>query len=231
MSCVTEYTFVVLKTWKPKSQKLIHTNWSSCGFLGGSAVTRPPTGGVDSILGSGRSPREGKGNHSSTLIGDIHGQGSLVGYSSWSSKKPDTTERINNNNHLRVNRAYSGNWDKRQGVKTASLKQPWWENCCGPLALCFFSSFFVVGGEITGLGTRNWSITMVLLFPVFLMRHKDTKSPGRPGTTSDWFGCRASCLVYVSERWVGLGVGGLEKMQPIQAMEPNIEKTTGSLRF
>ena len=61
-SCVTERTFVVLKIWKPMSQKLIHTNWSSCGFLGGSAVKNPPAGDVDSIPGSWRSPRERKGN-------------------------------------------------------------------------------------------------------------------------------------------------------------------------
>ena len=73
------------------------------GFPGGSVVKNLPAnaGGVDSIPGSRRSPGEGNGNpfqYGNFLPGKFHGQRSLVGYSPWSHKEQDTTERINNNN-------------------------------------------------------------------------------------------------------------------------------------
>ena len=47
-----------------------------------------------SILGLGRSPREGNGDilHPVFLPGESHGQRSLVGYSPWDPKDSDTTE-------------------------------------------------------------------------------------------------------------------------------------------
>ena len=38
--------------------------------------------------------------HSSTLAGKSHGRRSLVGYSPWSHKKSDTTERLHFHFHL-----------------------------------------------------------------------------------------------------------------------------------
>ena len=91
----------------------------------------------------------------------------------------------------------------------------------------------MAGGGIPGLGTRNRSITTVLLFQVFLMRHKDIKSPGGPGPTRGLMRLQGklSCVCF-PERCVGVGVGGLERMQPIQAeLEPDIEETMGSMDF
>ena len=59
------------------------------GFPGGSLVKNSPSnaGVMGSILGSGGSPGEGNGNHSSILPGKSHGQRSLMGYSPWSCKR------------------------------------------------------------------------------------------------------------------------------------------------
>ena len=46
------------------------------------------------IPGSGRSPGEGNGNPLQYLLGESHGQRSLVGYSPRCRKESDTTERL-----------------------------------------------------------------------------------------------------------------------------------------
>ena len=45
-----------------------------------------------SILGSGRCPGQGNGNHSTILSWESRGQRSLAGYSPWGCKELDTTE-------------------------------------------------------------------------------------------------------------------------------------------
>ena len=70
------------------------------GFPCGSVVKNPPAnpGDIGSILGSGRSPREGNGNllqHS--CLEKPHGQRSLAGNSLWGRKELDMTEQLNNN--------------------------------------------------------------------------------------------------------------------------------------
>ena len=52
-------------------------------------------GDLGSILGLGRSPVEGHGNPLQYFLsGKFHGQRSLAGYSPWSSKELDMTERL-----------------------------------------------------------------------------------------------------------------------------------------
>ena len=65
-------------------------------FLGGPAGKEFAcnAGDLGSIPGSGTSPGEGNGNHSSFLPGEFHGQRSLAGYSPWGCKESDTTERL-----------------------------------------------------------------------------------------------------------------------------------------
>ena len=69
------------------------------GFSGGSDGKESSynTGDLDSIPGSGRSPGEGNGNTPVFLPGEFHGQRSLVDYSPWDHKEPDTTERLERN--------------------------------------------------------------------------------------------------------------------------------------
>ena len=65
------------------------------GFPGGSVIKNPPAnaGDVGSIPGLGRSPGEGNGNPLQHYCPEkSHGQRSLVGYSLWGRKEPDTTE-------------------------------------------------------------------------------------------------------------------------------------------
>ena len=63
----------------------------------------------------------------------------------------------------------------------------------------------MAGGGIPGLGTRNRSIAMVLLFQVFLMRHKDIKSPGGPGPTRGlmWLQGKLSYMLPREMSWGG----------------------------
>ena len=63
------------------------------GFPGGSVVNNPPAnaGDVSLIPGSRRSPGEGNGTPV-FLPGKSHGHRSLVGYSPWGHKEPDTTQ-------------------------------------------------------------------------------------------------------------------------------------------
>ena len=63
-------------------------------FPGGSEVRASACNAGDpgSIPGSGRSPGEGNGNP--LLPRKFHGWRSLVGYSPWSHKKLDVTERL-----------------------------------------------------------------------------------------------------------------------------------------
>ena len=67
-------------------------------FPGGSVVKNPPAkawdaGDESSILGWGKSPREGKGNPTPVFLsGESHGQKSLVGYSPWGHKELDMTK-------------------------------------------------------------------------------------------------------------------------------------------
>ena len=56
---------------------------------------------VGSIPGSGRSPRVGKWQPSPVFLpGESHGQRSLVGYSPWSCRGLDTTERLSTRTHM-----------------------------------------------------------------------------------------------------------------------------------
>ena len=52
-------------------------------------------------LGQGDPLEKEMATHSSILAWEIHGQRSLVGYSSWSHKKSDATELLNNNSNDR----------------------------------------------------------------------------------------------------------------------------------
>ena len=74
-------------------------------FPGGSVVENSPAnaGDMGLIPGSRRSPGEGNGNpfqYGNLLPGKSHGQRSLVGYSPWSHKEQDTTERISTAQHI-----------------------------------------------------------------------------------------------------------------------------------
>ena len=67
------------------------------GFLGGTVVENPPARTGDArdsglIPESGRSP--GIGTCSGLLVGEFHGQRSLVGYSPWVHKESDMTEHL-----------------------------------------------------------------------------------------------------------------------------------------
>ena len=71
------------------------THKQNLGFFPHGSDGKEPTckeGDTGSIPGSGRSPGEGTGYHSSILSGEFHGQKSLAGYSPWSRKESDTTE-------------------------------------------------------------------------------------------------------------------------------------------
>ena len=62
-----------------------------------SSVGRESTynaGDPGSIPGLERSPGEGNGNPLQFLPGESHGQRSLAGYSPWSHKESDTSERL-----------------------------------------------------------------------------------------------------------------------------------------
>ena len=63
------------------------------GFPGGSAVKNLPAnvGDVGSIPGLGRSPRRKWQPSLVFLPGELHGQGSLAGYSPWGRKESDRT--------------------------------------------------------------------------------------------------------------------------------------------
>ena len=50
---------------------------------------------------------------------DGKAQGSLVGFSPWSRKQLDTTQQLNDNNHLLLNKEYS---------KIQALEIPCWSN-------------------------------------------------------------------------------------------------------
>ena len=62
-------------------------------------VKNPPTNARDAgdtglILGLGRSPGGGSGQHTLVILpGKAHGQRSVVGYSPWDCKESDMTER------------------------------------------------------------------------------------------------------------------------------------------
>ena len=67
------------------------------GFLGGSVVKNLPANAGDTglIPGSGISPGGGNGNPLQySCLENLHGQRSLVGYSSWCHKESDMTERL-----------------------------------------------------------------------------------------------------------------------------------------
>ena len=57
-------------------------------------VKNPPANAEDvsSVPELGRCPAEGNGNHSNILLGESHGQKSLVGCSPWGHKRLDVTE-------------------------------------------------------------------------------------------------------------------------------------------
>ena len=58
-------------------------------------------GDMDSIPASGRFPLEkGMATHSSVLAWKIHGKRSLAGYSPWSCKESDMTERLSMHVHV-----------------------------------------------------------------------------------------------------------------------------------
>ena len=63
------------------------------GFPGGSDGKESAcnAGDLGLIPGPGRSSEEGNGS----LLGESHGQRSLVGYSPWAHKESNTTERLN----------------------------------------------------------------------------------------------------------------------------------------
>ena len=66
------------------------------GFSGGSdgKESACSAGDLDSIPLSGRSPGEGNGTYSSILLGEFHGERSLVGYNPWAHKESDTIEKL-----------------------------------------------------------------------------------------------------------------------------------------
>ena len=69
---------------------------NTCCFPGGSEgkVSAYNVGDLSSIPGSGRSLERKRQPTSVLLPGKSHGQRSLVGYSPWGRKEPDTTERL-----------------------------------------------------------------------------------------------------------------------------------------
>ena len=75
------------------------------GFPGGSVVKSLPTNAEDegSVLGPGRSPREGNGTPLQySCLENPHGWRSLVGYSPWGCKELDMTEQLNH--HIKKNK-------------------------------------------------------------------------------------------------------------------------------
>ena len=82
----------------------------NCFYPGGSGGKEPAcdTGDEGSISGLGRFPGEGNGNPLQQLLGEIHGQRSLAGYSLRSHKELDMTERLTlTHTHL---------WDRHKKV-------------------------------------------------------------------------------------------------------------------
>ena len=80
--------FIYFEYWLPGSSE----DFSSSSDSKESACH---VGDVDSIPGSGRSPGEGNGNPLYySCLENPHGQRSLVDYSLWGCKEPDTTERL-----------------------------------------------------------------------------------------------------------------------------------------
>ena len=75
VQCICIYTYG-LPTWLSSKE-------SACS-----------AGDGGSVPGSGRSPGEGNGNHSSIVAWKSHEQRSLEGYSPWGRKKLDTTEQL-----------------------------------------------------------------------------------------------------------------------------------------
>ena len=64
-------------------------------------VKNPPANAGDgSIPGLGRLPEKGMATHSSVLAWEIHGKRSLVGYRPWGCKEPDTTQQLDNLQHI-----------------------------------------------------------------------------------------------------------------------------------
>ena len=74
-------------------EDVLHTYGTSLGFPPGSEVKASACNAGDpgSIPGSGRSPGEGNGNPV-FLLGEFHGQKSLVGYRLRGHKETDMTE-------------------------------------------------------------------------------------------------------------------------------------------
>ena len=78
---------------------LLKYSWFG-GSQGDGVVKNPPTNARDAgdtglILGSGRSPGGGSGQHTLVILpGKTHGQRSLAGYSPWDGKESDKTERL-----------------------------------------------------------------------------------------------------------------------------------------
>ena len=69
----------------------------SLGFPGGSDGKESScnVGDLGLIPGLGRRPGEGNGNPLPVFLpGEFHGQGSLMGYSSWGHKESDTAEPL-----------------------------------------------------------------------------------------------------------------------------------------
>ena len=77
----------------------LHSNHTIC-FPGGSVVKSLPANAghardMGLITSLGRSPGEGNGNSLQySCLENPHGQRSLVGYSPWSHKESNTTERF-----------------------------------------------------------------------------------------------------------------------------------------
>ena len=72
----------------------VHSAYLYTGIPSGSAGKESAcsTGDLGLSPGSGRSPGEGNGNHSSILPAEFQGQRSRTGYSLWDRKVSDTTE-------------------------------------------------------------------------------------------------------------------------------------------
>ena len=80
----------------PSTSEIPELLLPSVGFPDGSVVKNPPTnaGDAGSIPGSGRSPGDGNGNHSSILAWRIPWMEELGGLQSTGCKESDTTERL-----------------------------------------------------------------------------------------------------------------------------------------
>ena len=77
-------------------KKLLSGHCNILGFPGGSDGKEfaCSAGDLGLIPGSGTSPGEGNGSTPVFLPGELHGQGSLTGYSPWGCKESDTTEQL-----------------------------------------------------------------------------------------------------------------------------------------